>query len=476
MPQTPSNFIKRLNLLALAFLCLGGCRSAVSQAQHAFADYQNAMAANDLPNARKALLALVNVQDDVADNWVELGKLQASMGAYGDAQYAFTRAYELNRRDPEILRAVTQLDLRSGDFPTAQTHARELELLAPSDPWIKIADGYVALNQSRFEDALAISNSLLSASPFDSNGKVLKARALLGEQKFDEALALLTAQIAFAPRDVEALRLAEKIYEQRGDWRHVAEAAHRLSEMMPVKRDMELLFISASFKSGASSEGRKASLSLLNSTTDPSLIVSILDTWADYWPSPQRISDASLLGTNAHGQARMAYADFLNRMNDPSGAISLVGLSATLPVDSENAQANAVKADALARSGSVAEAGRLFDAVLSFDGGNPTALRGRAELRLRNGQAGDATADAQKLVSVLTQSSRARLLLARCFAASGNAVEAENTLWDGFHTIPNSEALFEALKASMQGNSDAISRLTEEYTQQRNAELYRGII
>ena len=65
-------------------------------------EYQAAAAANDLVGARKALLELVGAKDDVADYWVELGKVQASMGSYGDAYYAFTRAYELDRSNPDL--------------------------------------------------------------------------------------------------------------------------------------------------------------------------------------------------------------------------------------------------------------------------------------------------------------------------------------------------------------------------------------
>lgn len=477
MPHTPSKFIPAMSGIVLAVLCVAGCGSADSKAQRAYADYETAIAANDLPSARKALLTLVNVQDDVADNWVELGKLQATLGAYGDAQYAFTRAYELNRRDPDILRAVTQLNLRGGDFATAQTHARELELLSPSDPWIKLVDGYVALSESQWEKALAISNSLLAASPFDSNGKVLKARAMIGQGKFDDALSLLADQIVAQPKDVGALQLIEKIYEQRSDWPKVAETAQRLDQLDPGKRDISLLIISASLRAGLAGQAREVSLKLLKPGADASLITSVLDIWADYWPSAQRVTDARALGAvSQNREAKLAYAAFLNRVNDSAGAINLIGSSATLPVTAENVQANAVLADAFSRTGRVAEASRLFDAVLSYDSGNATALRGRAELRLRTGRPKDAVPDAQKLVSVMTSSARDRLLLARCYGAAGIPLQAENALWDGFHDIPASEALFAALKARVQNNADAVASLSEEYKQQRSAELYRGIL
>ena len=73
-------------------------------------------------------------------------------------------------------------------------------------------------------------------------------------------------------------------------------------------------------------------------------------------------------------------------------------------------------------------------------------------------------------------SARDRLLLARCYGAAGIPLQAENALWDGFHDIPASEALFAALKVRVQNNADAVASLSEEYKQQRSAELYRGIL
>src|SRR3954451_17964333 len=85
---------------------IAGCSSSDSKARAALNDYQTASAANNLPAARQALLKVVRAKDDVADYWAELGKVQAAMGSYSDAYYAFTRAYELDRSDPALVRVL----------------------------------------------------------------------------------------------------------------------------------------------------------------------------------------------------------------------------------------------------------------------------------------------------------------------------------------------------------------------------------
>src|SRR6476620_5025110 len=84
----------------LSVLLASACNSADSRASAALGEYQSAAAANDLLGSRQALLKLVRAKDDVADYWAELGKVQAALGSYNDAYYAFTRAYELDRSDP----------------------------------------------------------------------------------------------------------------------------------------------------------------------------------------------------------------------------------------------------------------------------------------------------------------------------------------------------------------------------------------
>ncbi len=462
----------------LSVACLAtGCNSSDSRAKVALGEYQAAAAANDLPGARRALMRLVNAKDDVADYWSELGKVEASMGSYGDAYYAFTRAYELDRSNPELLRALTELALRSGDLGMARSRSEELGILVPGDPWVKLAKGWAAVSEMRFDEALAISDSLLAAAPFDSAAIVLKARALAGLHREDDAATLLTAQIRAQPGDIGSMVLLSKIYQRRSDWAHVEVIARRLGELNPADQKNSLLLVQAALRAGDISEARQASFRLLQPAADPSLISSVLDVWAVYWPSPQSVDDARALANAASGPAqKLAYAEFLNRAGDTADAMDLVAKTATLPVTADNAQANAILADALWRRGNGAAARARFDAVLAFDPGNATALRGRAEFALKSGNAGSAIADAQKLVSVSPNSARDRLLLARAFSGAGNARWADRTLWTAFQDIPADDQVFAGLKARQAGNPQALSELQAEFERQRDAKLNRGLL
>ena len=474
--QLPTHPILR----AVAWLCasflVAGCSSSDSRAQAALGAYQAAAAANDMFAARRALLQLVRAKDDVADYWEELGKVQAGLGSYNDAYYAFTRAYELNRSDPGLIRALAELALRSGDIGAAQSHAEELEVLAPGDPWVKMVKGWAAYSDSHYDQALAISDELLAASPNDAVATQLKARALISLKRVPDALGVLTKQVQAQPNDYGSYDLLARIYEDQNDWGKVAICAQRMAALNAADQKSLVLLVKAGLRSGNVPVARAASFKLLRPDADPLLVDSVLDLWADYWSSTQRITDARKLAATAAPQQKLIYAAFLSRAGSPADAIRLSQPTATLPVSAENAEANAVLGDGLLRTGNLAAAKTRFDAVLAFDSGNATALRGRSELELRTGNAAAAIHDAQKLITVLPNSDRDRLLLARAFSAAGEKDWADRTLWTAFQDIPADESIYAALRATRSGNVDAMNEVQEEFDRQRSAKLTRGLL
>lgn len=476
MPSPPYLILRIAACLSASCLA-AGCSSADSRAAQALAAYQAAAAANDLPGAREALLKLVRAKDDVPDYWVELGKLQASAGSYGEAYYAFTRAYELDRSNPELLRALTELALRSGDINLAETHARELEVVSPGNPWVKLTDGWAAVSESHYDQALALSDQVLATSPFDPAATILKTRALMGLKRDADAEAVLAKQVQAQPSDVGSAMALARFYLSHGDWARAAGIARRITAQVPDDRNSALLLIQAAFRSGNIAEARAASARVLKPDADPAVIASVLDLWTDYWPTPQRSQDArNLAGASAGLDQKLIYAAYLSTWGSPADAVRLVANSAMLPVTARSAEANAVLGDALWRLGKPNEAKKRLDSVIAFDPGNATALRARAELELRTGNAAAAIMDAQKLVTVLPGSAPDRLLLARSYTAAGNSRWRDRTLWAAFQEIPADERIYAVLRLTKKGDSDATRNLDEEFARQQEAKLNRGML
>ena len=475
MPLPTHPILRAVAWLSVAFLSVS-CSSADSRAQTALAEYQAAAASNDMAGARRALLQLVQAKDDVPDYWTELGKVEADLGSFGDAYYAFTRAYELNRSNPELLRILTQLALRSGDLATAQSRAEELEVVAPGDPWIKLTSGWAAIGESRFDQALSTADEVLAQNQYDPAANVLKARALFGLHREDEAVSFLTEHLQAVPDDAGALELLAQIEARRDEWGKVADARQRLSRMKLNDNENLLTLVEAALRSGKIDQARAASFRLLQRQAPPTLVSQVLDLWSNYWPSPQRMSDARRLAVAAPPQQRAVYAAFLSRLGDPADAIRLITGEAALPVRAETAEANAVLGDALSRSGNLSAAKSRLDAVIAFDPGNATALRARAELELRTGKAADAIEDAQKLITVLPNSAPDRVLLATAYNAAGKKQSAERTLWAAFNDIPADERIYAALRTAKSGNAEALADLHAEFERQRDGEVRRGLL
>jgi tetratricopeptide (TPR) repeat protein len=268
-----------------------------------------------------------------------------------------------------------------------------------------------------------------------------------------------------------------RIYVKQENWPKVVEVSGPLVQANQNDQTSALMLIEGALRSGNVAAARQTSMSVLTPNADPSFISSVLDLWANYWPSAQRVQDARALAERSPGMGqKLVYASFLSRVGSPADGARLSAPFAGLPVNAGNAEANAVLGDAWSRGGNIGAAKSRLDAVISYDPGNATALRSRAELALRTGNAPAAIVDAQKLVSVLPNSDRDRLLLAKAYTAAGKKDWADRTLWSAFQDIPADDLIYAALQQTRKGNMEATRDLQEEFDRQRDSRVFRGLL
>ena len=457
---------------------LAACGSADSRARESFEEYQAAAAVGDLVAARKALLETVAEQDNNPAYWEELAKVQIQLGSFSDAYYAYTRAYELDRTNPQLLSGLTQIALMSGQIDMAEDYARKLELVAPDDPVVKLSYGYAALKRQSFDEADKQADALLQMLPTESGAKLLKARILLARAKPDDAARLLEAQVRVKPDDLGCQRALMSLYERREDWRGVALTASRVAALQPKNTDARVAAIDASLRSGDKEAAMRIAAPMLQPDAPSAQVDAVLWSWTQYWKSPEAVDEARSRSRFAGAQQRLAYATYFNATGHPEYAAELVGTQPILPVSIANSSTNAIIADAMAQTGQTAEAKRLLDQILLKEPDHVYALRARINLEIRTNQAMAAITDAQRLVVVLPKSARDRLLLARAYTAAGNRRQVDRTLWDAFHEIPANRELYDALRmhVSKFGGRDAVQSVDSEYRQAQDAELVREFI
>lgn len=432
---------------------LGGCRLFQSSSARDYNDYQAALAAGDLKSAQVALLRLVHEQEDVGEYWTELGKIDLQLGEYSMAYDAFSRAYELDRTNVQILAALTQMALLSGQLPLADDQARTLALLAPDNPVVKLVKGYVALGSGNLDQADSQASAVLAITPTDPLANILKARVMLARQQVDEATKLLETQHQAVPEDRTAIRGLSTIYRYRNDWRNLARVQGDLLKLDPKNATVSLTLIEASLRAGDIQRAAAAIEPLLTNSPNTDLLANCLTTWARFAPKGAILPNAAELANRSTGDARVAYADYFNRIGKAQAATELLK-SPMLPVTTQNARWNAVLAQSFALQGQVQQAKSLFDAVLQREPDQIDALRGRSALESRLGMNRQAIVDAQRVVSVTPKTGEDRLLLARAYFAAGNKGSVRRTLWDAFQDLPDDERVFAALKSVLVSTED----------------------
>ena len=464
--------------IALGSLPLTGCGYLRAHAaKAAYNEYQQALAAGDTARARTALLKLVRADEDVADYWIELGKLQLQMGQYREAYDAFSHAHELDRTDVQVLATMAQMALMSGDIDTADEHSRAISLLSPNNPTVTLVQGYAAFKQGDLDKADAAAQQILASAPTDSFAAVLKSRVLIARNQVDDAIKVLEAQHEAVPQDRSAIHGLTNLYQLKGDWRNAARIAFDAHKLDPRNGALTLDVVKALLRGGNINGASNMSASLLSATAPPLLVQRTLESWAADAPRGTFLPNGEALAKAVDGDRRASFAEYYNRLDKPAAAEALLQGS-QLPVTHENARWNAVFAQALALQGKAGDARQLFDLVLQREPDQVDALRGRIGLNVRTGGAKQAVVDAQRLVTISPDSGQDRLLLAQAYLSAGNRDEVRRTLWQAFQDLPGDERVLSALKSVLAstGDTDGERRLDEEYKDRRVAKMTKELV
>ena len=464
--------------LAVCSIPLTGCSYLRAHAARAaYAEYQDAAAANDLPRARAALLKLVRTDEDVADYWIELGRLQLELGDYRGAYDAFAHAHELDRSNVDVLATLAQIALLSRDLDLASDQARTLSLVAPNHPVVTLVRGYVAYNSGELDKAMADAETLLAATPNDPFARVLKAGVLVQKNRTDEAIAVLEDQHRTVPQDRATIRSLVQIYGARRDWRNLARVQFDAHRVAPKDTRISRDLVEALLRAGNIAAAGKVSAALLSSAADPRVAEEVLTLWSRFAPPHTALPNGMKLADSVEGERRLAFANYYNQIGDPRAAAALLGQS-QLPVTHANAGWNAAIAQSLALQGQLAEARTLFDLVLAREPDQVDALRGRSALEARTGAAKQAVVDAQRLVTITPNTGEDRLLLAHAYLAARNGRQVRRTLWNAVQELPDDERVLSALKSVLAstGDKDGVQRLDDEIADRRTQKLTKEMI
>lgn len=463
-------------IVLVSALFMGACGSKQDRARGAFDQYQAAVAEGDIPAARRALQLLVQADDSVADYWLQLGKINLQLGAFGPAYDAFVRAHELDRANAEVLGIMTQLALRTGNLDLAKENAKQLELVAPDNPAVRITYGFVALRRGDLDEATRQADLLLISAPYDSGAKILKSRVMLELGKDEPAIALLREQNLAQPSDQDVLRALTGIYELLDRWPDVAWASRSLLEWRPKDQQVRAKLIESELRSGRVPEALAASTQGL-AEASPLESAALLAPWTAVGEQRAIAAEVSRIGSEATGERKIVFARFLAEAGMWNEVIALTRDMATSPVSAANIAANGLHAAAVGQTGDPRAALARLDEALTVDTNQADALRARALLRAKTGNFAGAQEDAKKLVATKREASSSWLLLAAIQRAGKQEDAARRTLWDAFHELPANRVIYRELSdlVTRAEGPQAGQRLAEEFRDQRSDQLTRNL-
>lgn len=460
-------------LVAACLLLAGtaGCASSAERAAQAAAEGQAAMDRGDYVGARESLSRAVQVDDDQAVLWSALGRALLALGDVGNAYHAYARVAELDRTNPEALQLLADVSLLSGRVREAERYADQLELLRPGSPGPATTKGFIALARSRPEDALRAADTLLSAVPFDQSATILKGRALDALGSTAAGVRVLEEQVAARGPSRPVLDTLLTLYRKADHKPGILETRARLAALAPEDAATNLAYARELYAAGKRDAGRRITLGLAGSDERRISLDDVLAVWLAHEAPEQAARNARALVGKAGPAERVALARFFLDLKQPGQAEALLRAQAAAPVDTGNADAAAVYAEALAAGGRREQASTLLNAVLAFDGSNIFALRARTDLHLAAGRAGAALTDARRLVGESPTVAEDRLRLANCYVALGQPVQAESVYWQAFNEIPGNPAIYGELKAFLRrsGKADATASLDRRFAEQQQA-------
>ncbi len=464
----------KLKSLCFAALLLSACGNRIEM-KRANDAYQQAVALGDLQGQRLALLKLTQVDDGVAEYWIELAKIDIQLGAYGDAYSHFSRAHELDRTAVAPLSMMTELSVINGRVDLAENHLESLTLIAPNDRAVSVGRGFIALRQNNFAKAQENVDQLLAQGPRDTVANILQARIFVAQKKFPEAVAFLKGKLGLGADDRAILRSLGAIQRYQGDWAGAAQSDLRLWKMGPPGAAVARQVVSDALQAKDIALANDVTSRALSAAKSGEESANVLAAWVDYASAGTAacVTDEARLPDHS----KIALAHYRNGTGRPDEALALIGTAPRPLQDRANVDFNAVLAESLMLKGQLQPARQILDRILSDEPDDAVALGSRARLLSRLGDHRAALIDAQRLVTSYDTVPEHRVLLAEIYRANRDSRYAERTIWDAYRDLPGNDTLYRQLQRILvaRGDTDGLARLTSDHDGERYTRLTKEL-
>lgn len=456
---------------------LAGCGVPGTQAgQEAAALAASAFEAGNYEAARDAARQAVGARDDVAEYWLILGRSELELAQFENALDAFQRAQELDRSNPEALRALAELSVLAKRPKEAEDYVQQSLALNPRDPRALIARGLLTLERGDHQAAGRIADDVIKRDPRFVGALALKAKALVAAGEPVEGARILENAMRVHGQSEPLLEALLDIYQRSGNGPEERRTYARLVAIAPQNQSLQLDFARALYRRGDRAAAFEQILRLHRaSPDDSSLPGKIANLWLELGSVPAGLREIRLLAESDAPAGKVAMARYAAETRWPGEAVRLLAPLVPAEPSYRGAGAAALLAEALLDIGRAAEAGALAERVLALDATSPRALAVTTRIALDRRKLNDALAGGLLLTSEYPRVSRYRALLARIHLARGELNLADQVLKAASRDFPKSAPVLQAHVALLerQGSRARARDLTDAFTS-RNRDSAEG--
>jgi putative PEP-CTERM system TPR-repeat lipoprotein len=333
--------------------------------------------------------------------------------------------------------------------------ARQLVVLAPSDPTILLLAGYVDLSLNALPQAETDLKRALELAPRSESARLMLVSIYLRSRQTAKALATLQPLLAGPDPKAVAMALAGEAYHQSGDnktaevW--LAKASRREPDDKSLRRSVVLDRLANGGGPAVLEELREVAGSDTGTTVDLALIAAYLDR-GDFEAA---LGAIDTLEKKQPGQplAAMLRGRVLLARKDLTGARTSFDQALALDPDYFVAITGLAAVDLAEKKPLIARA--RFETLLAKNPRNVQALLSLASLLAASGGTPEEVSQPLKrAIAAAPQDGRARLALIDLYLHTGDSGQARTTAQDAVYAMPDSPPLLDALGRTQQASGD----------------------
>jgi cellulose synthase operon protein C len=396
----------------------------------------------------------------------------------GDLDEASRQADQLKKVAPNLPRLLyleTLLAMDKKDFQGAQALARQLVVLAPSDPANLLIAGDVDLSLNALPQAEANLKRALELAPLSEPARLLLAGTYLRSRQTAKALETLQPLLAKTPPATAAMKLAAEVYRQSGDRKNAEAWYAKASKQDPNDKNLRRSLVLEHLANGGGPEALQELRDVAGSDTGTSADLALIANYVareDYEAALAAIDalekkqPGKPLASNLRGRVQIARKDYVGARAsfdralalDPDYFVAIDGLAA---VDLAEKNPSAARA--------------RFEAYLAKNPSNVQALISLANLLTVTGaKPEEVSALFKRAIAADPADRRARLALIDFYLRVGDHGQALATAQDAMEAFPDSPQFLDALGRARQANGNielAITSFTRLATMQPKSAL-----